>query len=207
MTNDLRLRCECGNFKATLRGVTPGNSNLCSCYCKDCQSFAHFLGKAETTLDAQGGTVVLQLSTARLEVVEGKDHLSCLRLTDKGLMRWHTSCCQTPIGNTLRKAVVPFVGIIETCIDSSDGPTVQEVAGPVTAHVNTAGAHGTRPAPPVGTTIGVIWFMARLLVGGMLRREGRTSPFFNHETGAPIVTPRVLTPEELASLEAQQDAR
>ena len=39
-----------------------------------------------------------------------------VRLTPKGLFRWHTTCCNTPVGNTLRPSV-PFVGIVAQAFD------------------------------------------------------------------------------------------
>jgi hypothetical protein len=29
-----------------------------------------------------------------------RDAMGCLRLSDKGVFRWYTDCCRTPIGNT-----------------------------------------------------------------------------------------------------------
>ena len=49
---DLPLRCSCGAWRGVLREVTPGSDNRVVCYCDDCQSIAHSLGRAPEILDA-----------------------------------------------------------------------------------------------------------------------------------------------------------
>lgn len=41
---------------------------------------------------------------------QAAENLACLRLTDKGLLRWYSTCCQTPIGNTSANWKISFVG-------------------------------------------------------------------------------------------------
>src|SRR5262249_59901090 len=67
-------------------------------------------------LNTQGGTDIVQVAPAALTFVQGQDRIVGLRLTPKGLYRWHTSCCNTPIGNTLGPAI-PFVGIVAKGFD------------------------------------------------------------------------------------------
>src|SRR5687768_4861211 len=106
--NDIALRCRCGTVRGVAHGVEPGAINHCFCYCDDCQAFAHFLGRADDVLDAWGGTEITQMSQARLAFVSGTDSIAAMRLTEKGLMRWYASCCNTPIGNTLATGAMPF---------------------------------------------------------------------------------------------------
>src|SRR5688572_12534539 len=101
MAADLPVRCSCGTLRAVVRGASGGRGNHVVCYCDDCQSFAHFLERADDTLDAHGGTEIYQMSPARLEIIDGADRLACVRLAPKGLLRWYAACCRTPIGNTL----------------------------------------------------------------------------------------------------------
>ncbi|MFX6869136.1 DUF6151 family protein, partial [Acinetobacter baumannii] len=79
-------------------------------YCDDCQAFAHRLGRADL-LNAQGGSDIVQVAPAALTFVKGQNRIAGMRLTPKGLFRWHTTCCNTPVGNTLGPAI-PFVGLI-----------------------------------------------------------------------------------------------
>ena len=37
---------------------------------------------------------------AHVKLGAGTDAMRCLRLSDKGVLRWYTDCCRTPIGNT-----------------------------------------------------------------------------------------------------------
>ena len=49
------------------------------------------------------GLVITDVDVARARAREtrrGTDAMRCLRLSDKGVLRWHTDCCRTPIGNT-----------------------------------------------------------------------------------------------------------
>ena len=49
--------------------------------------------------------------------VQGQDRIVGLRLTTKGLFRWYTRCCHTPVGNTV-SASIPFVGVAVQAFDT-----------------------------------------------------------------------------------------
>jgi hypothetical protein len=91
-------------------------ANRVVCYCDDCQAFAHQLGRADL-LNANGGSDIVQVAPASLTFVKGQDRIAGVRLTPKGLFRYHTTCCNTPIGNTLSPAI-PFVGILAQAFDT-----------------------------------------------------------------------------------------
>ena len=187
--SDYRLRCHCGTVQGILTDLARANRLVC--YCKDCQAFAHALGQADRVLDARGGSDIVQVLPRNLRFTKGTEALACLRLTPKGLLRWYAGCCRTPIGNTLATPGLSFVGLVHTCLDSSEVP-LDEAFGPVRTWVNTKGASGD-PKPKeegVGRTIG--WFL-RTALKARLNGDYKRSPFFNPATGAPIVTPRVLT--------------
>ena len=118
MTADLPIRCSCGALRGVARGVSPSRGNRVICYCADCQSFAHFLGRATEILDRSGGTDIFQTSPARIEITQGRERLASMRLTPKGLLRWYADCCKTPIGNTAITREIPFVGLICRCLDT-----------------------------------------------------------------------------------------
>lgn len=200
MPIDLPIRCSCGTLRGVARGVAPSRGNRVVCYCGDCQSFAHFLGRANEILDPRGGTDIFQTSPARIQFTQGRERLACMRLTPKGLLRWYANCCQTPIGNTASTREIPFVGLICRCLDAgSVGLTRDEALGPLRAHVNTAAA---KPDPE-GRTLrasGVpasIARFARLVLLARLRGDQKASPFFDAGTREPSVTPRVLADDEL----------
>ena len=113
---DLPLRCRCGAVRGIARDAVPSKVNHCFCYCDDCQAFAHHLGRADDVLDAHGGTEITQMSPANVTFSAGADKIAAIRLTDKGLVRWYASCCNTPIGNTMAASGVPFIGVVQAFI-------------------------------------------------------------------------------------------
>jgi hypothetical protein len=193
-TSIIRLQCRCGAVHAIATGVTPSACNHCICYCHDCQAFAHFLGCASDVLDAHGGTDIFQISPASLRFTAGREHLACLRLTPKGLLRWHTRCCNTPVANTLPSPGMPFVGAIRAFASEP----AETALGPIRGYAFRESAKGDRASVPTGGLPAPLMVMR--VVGKMLswRLQGhhRLSPFFDAQTGAPLVEARVLTAAE-----------
>jgi hypothetical protein len=190
------LQCRCGSVQGYV--TDPQRVNRAVCYCRDCQAFAHFLGRAGDTLDSQGGTDVIQTLPARVIFTKGEEALACMRLSQKGLMRWYAACCKTPIGNTLPNFRFSFVGLIHSCLDSSGVP-LDGSFGPVRMWVNGKSAKGSAAPKTVGATSGILRLLAmmtRARIDGSYKR----TPFFSADTGAPIATPTVLSHGERASL-------
>lgn len=204
--SDVALACSCGAVRGEVRGLSPQNGNHLVCYCDDCQSFVHFLGRAWDTMDAHGGTEILQTSPARLTITEGRDHLACMRLRPNGLLRWYADCCKSPLANTQASGRVPFVGLFCCALGSS--AEVETAVGPIRARVNARFAQGDRGALDAFErwSLPMILRFARLVIGARLRGDQRRSPFFDAETRALAATPRVLTEAELGEVEAARDA-
>jgi hypothetical protein len=202
MPADLPVRCSCGALRGVARGVSGDCGNHVVCYCDDCQAFAHFLERAEDTLDTHGGTEIFQMSPARLEIAAGADRLACVRLTQNGLLRWYAACCRTPIGNTLPKRHVPFVGVI---LGRADRTSRDEVLGPVRALLHARFAKGEldRAGASERVPASLVLRLLRLGLAARLRGDHRRSPFFDPTTGAPISPPRVLSAAELAAVRAR----
>ncbi len=206
--SDLPLSCTCGAVRGRLRDVSASSGNRLVCYCDDCQSFAHFLGRADEILDPQGGSDIFQMAPAHIEITEGTDHLACMRLTPKGLLRWYTDCCKTPIANTLASSRVPFAGVLDACTDhAGDGRSRDEALGPVLARVfgrfRVAKDDPNAPAATDRPPASVIFRSASKLLMAWLRREHAPSPFFDAQTGGPRATPKVLSEDELTALKGQ----
>jgi hypothetical protein len=187
------LKCRCGNVRGLL--AKPRNANRVICYCKDCQAFAHVLGDAQATLGPRGGSDIIQVLPKDLVFTQGSDALACLRLTPKGLLRWYTSCCRTPIGNTLATAKVSFVGLLHDSLET-EGILLDESFGPVRARVNTRGAWGAPKPKEVGRGKVAAWFI-RTTLKARLNGDYKRSPFFQPMSGTPVVIPRVLGQDEL----------
>ncbi|MBT8142686.1 MAG: hypothetical protein HKN88_09545 [Gammaproteobacteria bacterium] len=136
MTN-IPLKCNCGQVEGLIENVTPSLGNRLNCYCDDCQTFARHLGEDKSILDEYGGTDIVQLPISSIKITQGLEHLQCLRLTPKGLYRWYTGCCKTPIGNTVSSRV-PFIGLIHNFVDMTKG--IEALFGPVYGAVQTKSA-------------------------------------------------------------------
>lgn len=188
---DLGIRCKCGSLRGVAAGLSPDEGFRVVCYCDDCQAFAERLGAAADTLDAHGGTDIFQTSPAHLRITDGIERLACLRLTPKGPLRWYASCCNTPIGNTLQTAQIPFVGLIHSCLDANVA-RLDDVLGPVCLRVMAKFARGkvatldAHDSFAVSHVLEVVWKMLRW----RLRGDHKRSPFFDPVSGDPVVAPR-----------------
>ncbi|SHJ39639.1 hypothetical protein SAMN05444000_10853 [Shimia gijangensis] len=187
---DVILSCKCGTLTGVLHDVSAQAGTQVGCYCKDCQANARFLD-ARHVLDARGGTFLFQTLPSKLELRTGQEHLACLRLSPKGLLRWYADCCDTPMFNTLTKPSLPFVGVL--CSAMVD-PKSDAAIGPVVA-MNAVEC--AAPGPEALTSFGIskaIWRFLTRAVFAKLRRD-RATPFFQPD-GSPAVTPKILTLEE-----------
>ncbi len=197
-TYDIPVRCSCASVRGVLRGVSPSRVVRAVCYCDDCQAFAHYLGQADTVLDAYGGTSIVQVSPSRLTITEGVEHLACVRLTDGRLLRWYASCCGTPIGNTPGSYKMHFLGLIHGFLDlSAVEVPVDKALGLIRARAFRRFVTGDRSV--INAMPGSFWpFLLggiRRILGARLTGAYRSTPFFD-ESGKPIVVPHRLTEEE-----------
>lgn len=200
---DVPLRCRCGHVRGVATEVSSATGNRLVCYCDDCQAFARFLAHPGV-MDAEGGTDIFQVAPSRVTITDGAESLRCMRLSEKGLLRWYTVCCKTPVGNTL-SARVPFVGLIHSFMDhAADGRTRDYVLGRPIGFIHGRFALGGLPPHAHRTaSLGVIARCARVMLGWWIAGRGTPSPFFDPQTHAPRVEPRVLRAEEREALRAQ----
>jgi Family of unknown function (DUF6151) len=186
------LQCRCGNLKGFVDN--PQTANRVVCYCSDCQAFARWLGQESDILDERGGSHVIQTLPRNVTFTQGAQTLQCMRLTSKGLVRWYAGCCRTPIGNTLHSPKFSFIGLLHTCLESSMH-SLDASFGPVRASVNTKSAQGEPKPKTRGVSTVVLWFVTTTAKARM-NGDYKQTPFFDVDTGAPIVTPHVLSHEE-----------
>ena len=189
------LRCRCGALQGHVE--LQGLRNRMRCYCLDCQAFARFLGPAERVLDAQGGSDVVQIAPHHIRITQGHEQLSVMRLSPKGMLRWYTACCRTPVGNTLDRRDKPFTGLLVQCLDSAP---LAPSFGPVNASANTQSAWG-EPKPRAFGLPGALLRILGMVIGSRLTGRYRDTPFFAAD-GTPVAEPRVLTPAERDRLTA-----
>ena len=196
MSSPVPLRCDCGAVAGEI-AVSPGAGNHCVCFCDDCQAFAAALGR-EDVLDAWGGTDIYQTAPARLRITQGQDQLRALRLNPKGLMRWYTACCKTPVGNMMSSPRSPFIGVISRFI-ALDAEARDSAVGPVSVHLMGRYAKGGCPAHAhPGVPLSAMPGMAKVLLRTLFTGGHSPSPFL--VDGAWLVEPEVLSPEARAKL-------
>jgi hypothetical protein len=190
------FHCRCGTVQGE---IEPGAVYARAvCYCRDCQAFARALGCEQEALDPNGGTDVVAMLPAGLRFTAGRGQVACLSLSSKGLLRWHSACCDTPIGNTSRNPRLPYVGVLASCM--ADVAALDAAIWPPRIALNTASALGEVAATPVRAAIGVVRIMSGVLRAKLSGRH-RANPFFDAATSRPIAEPRVLTRQERADAE------
>lgn len=186
--------------------VDPDRGNRLVCMCDDCQAYAHWLDRAEVILDQNGGTDVFQLTPAQVRITAGHEHIRCMRLSEKGLMRWYAGCCKTPIANTLSSARLPFLGMPHTFMDhAADGRSRDEACGPVLSRIQAR--FGKPPLPPDSHPRGPLWLILRSirqLLRGFVAGAHTPSPVFD-ASGEPIVEPTVISASERERLRERCD--
>ncbi|WP_456655463.1 DUF6151 family protein [Bradyrhizobium sp. JR3.5] len=197
MGTQIGLRCRCGEVRGVVTNAAPAAVNRVVCYCDDCQAFLHRVGRADL-LDVHGGTDIVQVAPASLSFVQGHDKIAGLRLTPKGLYRWHTTCCNSPVGNSLTP-VVPFVGIVAQAFDGG-APRVDEVFGKPTGAILGKYAIGEAPKGSTGFNLPLILRAIGKVLGWRLRGKAWPHPFFKRETNEPIYPLRVLSQDEREAL-------
>ncbi|MEM6993964.1 MAG: DUF6151 family protein [Myxococcota bacterium] len=194
MSARIALRCTCGDVHGTATDISPETVTRLACMCDDCQAYAHWLGRADEILDDYGGTEVVQLTPAQLQLNGGFEHVRCVRLGPRGLMRWYAGCCKTPVANMLASPKMPFAGVVHSFIDTEaiDEP-LDAVFGPVRARVQGRFAPGALPdgghrRAPVGLIARAAWQLLRAWAG----RKHRPSPVYD-DAGTPLIAPEVLS--------------
>jgi len=197
MNKNATLSCRCGGVRVLVTSVSPYTVNRVVCYCDDCQAFLYHLGRAEL-LDTQGGTDIIQIAPSSLSFVQGEERIVGLRLGPKGLYRWYTSCCRTPVGNTVGPTI-PFVGVVAHAFES-ETQKVDNLFGPPIGRIYGKYAVGSAPE---GSTRLNPWLMVRAI--GMVlgwRVRGRTwpHPFFERTPPAPKFPVTTLSPAERDAL-------
>jgi hypothetical protein len=193
MRVEIPLRCQCGRVRGTALDVSPSSGFRFTCYCKDCQAFARFLERLDV-LDPAGGTDIFQMAPARVQISAGVNALRCLRLSDKGVLRWYTDCCRTPVGNSAAGPRFPILAVIHSFMDHrADGRLRDEVLGPPLCRIYDRSAIGPLPPnPPPPPSFRVFARRMLLMIGWWARGLARPSPFFDERTGAPRSEPLLL---------------
>ena len=188
------IRCNCGKLQGQIERTK--DVNRCVCYCTDCQGFARYLQREDEILDRLGGTSIVQTTQSNITFSEGMENLACIRLTDTGLLRWYTSCCNTPIGNTPADSKISFIGLIHNCL-SSDRDSLDKEFGDRCMHVNTKYALGENKPKPRGFISGTLRVIGMILKARFNGSYKNTPLFTSELSNVAISDPKILSKQEL----------
>jgi hypothetical protein len=185
------IQCRCGRLRGT---ISPEARFVrATCYCRDCQAYAHALGHPTAVLDEKGGTDIVATLQQHVTLSQGADALACLSLGERGLLRWYASCCDTPIANTARDPKLSYVGVVHTCLGASQH-ALDAAFGARSILVNAQDGKGPVETPFWSRLLAILAIIRRVLwarVSGGWKR----SAFFRPDL-QPVVTPRVLSRDE-----------
>ncbi|MFK7881362.1 DUF6151 family protein [Roseobacter sp.] len=189
MAENVKFSCGCGALKGVLHDASPATGCHLICYCKDCRAFARHMGRLDA-LEPYGGSPLVQVLPAKIEIAEGAEHIACLRFSEKGLHRWYASCCRTPLANTVGTSKVPMAGMWCPLFESTNafGPVV------TLGFTKMALPGSGRPRKDKG--------LARML-GSLIKRSmsaylsgtARQGPFFTPD-GSPVAQPQIASAAE-----------
>ena len=196
MSNDVELVCRCGSVHGWVKGGAKSAGGRVVCYCDDCQAFAHQLGRSDI-LDPHGGTDVVPVAPAALCFDRGADYVACLRLSPKGLYRWYTTCCNTPVGNALTPAI-PYVGV-----PSQVFPDRTALFGAPIGAIQGKYAVGSPPPRSTGLNLDLVLLILKTMwkvLGWKLGGKSWPHPFFQRKTGQVNGQVTVLSREEREAL-------
>lgn len=187
MTKDaLNWLCTCGKVEISL---SPVKGSRCVCYCADCQAFLRYLGR-EDLFEPASGTDLLQAMSDQVQVTKGAENLACLKLSEKGPLRWYTLCCNTPICNGGSTRKVPLASMfVRHFSDPAQLPAVMARVNRKTATAQITGDPGS-----AGRLIRS--FLGRAFLT-LITDRFRKTPFFD-ASGAPVAKPLRLSKEQHA---------
>jgi hypothetical protein len=195
MGGQIEMRCRCGKVRGVVTNASPRTVNRITCYCNDCQAFVHHLGRADL-LNEKGGSDIVQVAPATFRLTAGEDRIAGVRLSPKGLYRWHTTCCNTPVGNTLGPGV-PFVGLLAPTFDV---PRPDDIIGPPTGALLGKFAVGEPPAGSTSTNLPLLLRAIARIFGWKFGGKTWPHPFFSRETREPTHPVTVLSKEQRDAL-------
>lgn len=190
----LKATCECGKFCVEILTFPKNTPGRLKCYCDDCQSFLHYIQRADL-LDENGGTEIIPFYPAELKIISGKELLKCLRLVSHGMFRFYTSCCNTPVANTDPKRA--WAGFHRRMLVRKISSHIEQSLGPIRASILGKYAKGV---PPAGTPQKInftgIKVVLPFILKGILGKKSRPSPFFLDNSEEPVVPAYILSSEE-----------
>ena len=182
--------CRCGQTRCAVDVPGSWAGTRLICYCKDCQTAARLHADGADMLSAAGGSDIWQTTPDMIEIDRGVENLKVIRLSPKGLLRWHAGCCGTPMFNTLPNVKLPFVGIV---LRQSELQDVAPVFGKVRCHASTESAVPGRGAPKKDKAFARAGFLVlQRMFSTWLSGRAKDNPLRQND-GTPIAQIEVIT--------------
>lgn len=183
------MQCSCGAFKARLK--RPRSTLRVVCYCRDCQSYSHYLTTyAPQALDRQGGTEVIAVAPEHLKLEQGVEQLRCMSLSARGTYRWYTHCCGSAVAVIPRQARLAHVSIAASALRDA-GVDVEAAFGPLQVVANRSSAHGKALPKPARQSLFMLAYGMGLLFQRLSGRW-RNNALLQQGIWQPIVPVHVI---------------
>ncbi len=179
----MKIQCNCRGFQAELTAFPRNTPGRLMCYCDDCQNYLEKLGRTDL-LDGYGGTEVIPVYPSEIKFLQGQEHLRCNRFGKRGLSRWSTTCCNSPIVNT--RARFPWAGVFHSAYTVEDKDFLEKF-GRVRCRIRGKYATGNPPFK-ISDDVGLKAMMIVLpfVLKGKILKKDAPSPFFKEDGKTPI---------------------
>lgn len=186
-TSPLQFACKCGQVTGHLSAKAVQSGTRVVCFCKDCRAASIHLGHPDP---APEPVDVFQTSPEGVSFDTGQDLMGLFRFSPGGLMRWYATCCNTAMFNTVPNPKIPFVSVLGRIVDDPDR------LGKVRATGFVAQPDGSTKHKNSGV---MVWGIATRALASRLSGSWKATPFYDVETGKPVITPTVLTKDQRAA--------
>jgi len=187
-TTPLDFACSCGKLHGHIDAKAVPSGAQVVCYCRDCRAAHLYLNQPDP---APGPVALFQTTPDAITISGGAEHLGPLRLSSRGPMRWYATCCDSPLFNTASTPKIPFVGVQLPQIATPDR------VGPIICKAFVPKPGGKTAHEGLGR---LIWKLLPGILGTRLSGRWRQTPFFDVETGKPVVAAKILSKQERAAL-------
>lgn len=179
----MKIQCDCGNFQAELANSPKSSPGRLVCYCDDCQAFAETLERTDV-LDEFGGTQVVPAYPNDITFVKGMSNLCYSQVTENGLYRYSTTCCNSPIANL--RPNFPWAGIFHSAYTAADTKALNRF-GVIRGRIMGKYAKA-KPDFKVSDKMGMRDMLTVLpfILKGKLFGKHKGSPFFESDNITPV---------------------
>lgn len=187
-TQSAGFSCTCGHVQGHIAPASPKIGTHIVCFCADCRAAQLYLSQPDP---APRGVALFQTTPDTVHFTQGHEALGLLRLSRKGLLRWHATCCNAPLFNTLASPKLAFAALhVARLSDPS-------VIGPV--RVRSFVPQPGKPPRHQGAA-GMVVQLAIRMGAARLSGRWRQNPFFDSTTGQPVAIATIPDKSQRAAL-------